>query len=80
MSIGILPSVQNRAVKQGLSVCSRTTRLTNNQIKSRKKSYHSHKERESENQSGVAIVKTVPQLGCLAKTDAKRTNSKGTIH
>ena len=37
VTIGILPNVnsvkQNRAVKQGISVCSRTTRLTNNQTK-----------------------------------------------
>ena len=41
MSIGILPNVnsikQHRAVKQGISVYSRTTRLTNNQKKKRKK-------------------------------------------
>ena len=64
VSIGILPSVnsikQNRAVKQEIRVYSRTTRLTNNQRENHQKSHHSHKGRENEDKSVVAIVKTVP--------------------
>ena len=61
-----------------------------------KKSYHSHKRRESDDQNAVAIVNIVSQMGCASQDsevldsqrgkqgtpDAKRpgTDSKGTIH
>ena len=55
-----------------------------------KKGDYSHKRRESDNKNAVAIVKIVPQLGCVSqdseafagKTDAKSlgTDSKSTIH
>ena len=47
--------------KAGTSVCSRTT------SKKPKKSYHSHKGRESEDKSAVAVVTTVPQLGHMVR-------------
>ena len=62
---------QNRAVQQGFSVfyktesgcksrgqrvCSRTTRLENNEVKSR-----------SDDKGVVAMVNTVPQVGCVSQ-------------
>ena len=100
MSIGILPNVSsvklNQDVKPGMSVYSRTTRLTSNQIKSQKKC-HSHKGRESDDKNAVAIVSIAPQLGCVSQdsetsgsrkenspgeTDAEslRINSTSTVH
>ena len=80
---------------QKKSVCSRTTRLKNKQIKSRKKSFLTLKMERATTR--VAIVKTVPQLGCVSqdaepsglpketapgKPDAKSfgINSTSTIH
>ena len=71
MSIGILPNVnsflkQNRDAKQGTSVCSRTTRLKNKRVRSQKKSFNSQNGK-SDDKAAVAIVKTVPQLGCVSQ-------------
>ena len=64
MSVGILPNVNslklNRDAKQETSVCSRTTRLKNNQVKSRQRAF---KKGKSGDKSAVAVVKTVPQGG-----------------
>ena len=65
----------------------------NNQTKNQRKSDHSHKRRESDDNNAVAFVEIVPQLGCVSqdselldsqrgKPDAKSlgTDSKNTIH
>ena len=69
--MGILPSVNStkhkRAAKPGTSVCSHIIRVMNNQTKSHRKSYHSPKRRESDDKNTVAIVKIVPQLGCVSQ-------------
>ena len=39
----------------------------NNRTKKTKKSDHSHKRRESDDKNAVAVVKTVPQLGCVSQ-------------
>ena len=72
MNIGIRPNVnstkQNRDVKQGISVCSRIVRVTNNQITSRKRSTILKKERErATTKNAVPIVKIVPRLGCVSQ-------------
>ena len=71
MDVGIHPSVnftkQKRAVKPGISVCSRTMRLMSNQTKSQRKAANSHR-RESDDKNAVAIVKIVPQFGWSRKT------------
>ena len=54
----------NRDVKQEISICSRIIRLTNNQLKSRKR-YNSQKRTESDDKNAVAIVIIVPQSGCV---------------
>ena len=70
MSIGILPKVFSmkaiRDVKQGISVCSRIIRLTNNRTKSRQRATIHQKRRESDDKNVVAFVKIVPQLGCVS--------------
>ena len=92
VSVCILPNVNslelNRDAKQGTGVCSRTTRLKNNQVKSRKRAFKT----ENDDKGAVASVRIVPQLGCLSqdseslesvrKPDAKSfgTNSTSTIH
>ena len=42
-----------------------------------KQSYHSHKGRESEEKSAVAIVKTVPQLGCVSQYSESLESQRG---
>ena len=53
--------------------------VVDNQTKKPKKGYYSHKRRESDDKNAVAIVKIVPQLGCVSQDwDAwvlKETNS-----
>ena len=70
MSIGILPNVNsitlNRDAKQGTKFCSRTARVKNNQVKSRKRGLTLNTEK-SDDKGAVAIVKTVPQLGCVSQ-------------
>ena len=65
----IVPSVnsvkKNRDAKQGTSVCSRTTRLKNNHIKSRKRSFDK------------AVVKVVPQLNPESIGLSERRRSLG---
>ena len=85
VNIGILPSVnfskQKRAAKLGISICSRIIELMNNQTKSQRKGYYSHKRRASDDKNAVAIVKIVPQLGCVSKNSVrwflKEANSPG---
>ena len=50
--------------KQGTSVCSRIKRLTSNRAKNRKRAFENEK---SDDKGAVAIVKTVPQLGCASQ-------------
>ena len=57
---------QKRAAKPGISVCSRVIRLMNNQTKSRRMVIVPTKE-ESDDKNAVAIVKIVPQLGCVSQ-------------
>ena len=70
MNIGILLNLnftkQKRAVKLRISVCSRIIRLMNNQTKSQRKGTLHRKRRESDD-NAVAIVKIVPQLGCVSQ-------------
>ena len=58
---------QKQVAKPGTSVGSRIKRLTNNQAKSQRKGYYSHKWREGDDKNAVAIVKIVPQLGCVSQ-------------
>ena len=71
MSIGILPNVNsiktNRDVRQGISVCSRIMRLSNNQTKRQKRATIHQKGRESDDKNAVAIVKIVSQMGCVSQ-------------
>ena len=49
---------------RGLGVCSRTTRLKNNQVRSRKRAIKTEK---GDDWGAAAVVKTVPQLGCVSQ-------------
>ena len=64
-SIGILPNVNslklNRNAKQVTSVCSRTTRLKNNQVKSRKRAC------TTEGCCQLSAPPFVPPLGCVSQ-------------
>ena len=69
-----------RVVTLETSVCSRITRLMNNQINSRQEKTVLKKRRESDDKNAVAIVKTVSQLGCISQDSgcvgfSKRQNS-----
>ena len=44
-------------------VCSRTRRLKNNQVKSRR----AFKTEKNDDKGAVAVVKTVPQWGCVSQ-------------
>ena len=79
VSIGILPNVnsfrKNRDAKQGTSVCSRTTRLKNNQVKKQKKTYPQNG--KSDDKGSVAVVKNCITVWlCLARLRAIRTSEK----
>ena len=63
--------------KAGDKCLFRTTRLTSNQIKSTKKSEHSHKRRESDDKNAVAIVKIVPKLGCVSQDSDALVSQRG---
>ena len=80
VSVGILSNVNslklNRDAKPGMSVCSRITRLMKNQIKSPKRP-PSQKERESDDKKAVAIVKTVPHLGCVSQDSESFDSQRG---
>ena len=90
MNIGIRPSVnftkQKRDAKPGISVCSRIIRLMNNQSKSQRKATIPPKRRENDDKNTAAIVKVVPQLGCVSQdsdapsgynpTHAKKTSQE----
>ena len=77
VNIGILPSVNftkpKRVAKPEISVCSRIKRLVNNQ----KKGYCSHKRRESDDRNAVAVVKFVPQLGCVSQDSDALVSQRG---
>ena len=86
VSFGILPNVNliklNRDAKQETSVCSRTTRLKNNQVKKAKKSFFNPQNGKSEDKCAAAIVKTGPQLACVSQdseslVSQKRKQSRG---
>ena len=68
MSVGILPNVntteQNRDVKQETSVCFRTDKVDEQPNEEAEKELP---KRKGEDNGAVAIVKTVPQLGCLSQ-------------
>ena len=70
VNIGIRPSANSlkmkRVVSQETRVCFRITRLMNNYIKSRKKSYFP-KRRESDDKNALAISKSVSQLVCVSQ-------------
>ena len=70
VDVGIHPSVnftkQKWSANPEISVCSRIIRLMSNQTKSQRKAANSHR-RESDDKSAVAIVKIVPQLGCVSQ-------------
>ena len=80
MSIGILPNVisvkTNRDVRQGISACSRIIRLTNNQTKSQRNATIPAK-RENEDKNAVAVVKIVPQLGCVSQDSEALVPQRG---
>ena len=83
MNIGVLPNVkktkQKQDVKPGMSVCSRIMRLMNNQTKSQRKA-NSQQRRESDDKNAVAIVKNVPQLGCVSQDSAALVSQRGKQH
>ena len=45
--------------------------------KKRKKGYYSHKRRESDDKNAVAIVKIVPQLGCVSQDSEALVSQRG---
>ena len=55
----------NRDAKQRTSVCSRITSLKNNQVKSRKRAFNTQNGK-GDDKGAVAVVKAVPQLGCVS--------------
>ena len=57
-----------RVVRLETSVCSRITRLTNNQTRSQRKATIPHKWRENDDNNAVATVKIVPHLVASRKT------------
>ena len=80
VNIGIRPSANSIKVKGVVrletSVCFCITRLMNNQIKSKRKSYFP-KRRESDDKCVVAIVKSVSQLVCVSQgSDALVSQSR----
>ena len=81
MNVGILPSVnfteQKRAVKPEISVCSRIVRLMNKQTKSQRKAITPTKRRENDDNNAVAIVKIVPQLGCVSQDSDALVSQRG---
>ena len=76
MNIGTSPECQffqhETGVSQETSVCFRITRLMNNQ----KKKSNIPKRREGDDTNAVAIVKSVPQLGCVSQ-DSDALASQG---
>ena len=68
---------QKGGAKPEISVCSRIIRLMNNQTKKRKKGYYSHKRRECDDKNAVAIVKIVPQLGCVSQDSKALVSQRG---
>ena len=81
VKIGILPSVnstkQKRDAKPGICVCSCTTRLMNNQTKSQRKATIPQNRRESDDKNAVAIVKIVPQFGCVSQDADALVSQRG---
>ena len=75
----ILPSVNFHKTEPGISVCSRIISLMNNQVKSSKKCYHSQKGRESDDKNAEAIVKNVPQLGCVSQDSDALVSQSGKL-
>ena len=67
---------QKRGVKLETNVCSRIIRLMNNQ-KRRKKGYCSAKRRKSDDKNAVAIVISVPQLGCVSQDSESLDSQRG---
>ena len=80
--IGILPNLNsiklNRDAKQGTSVCSRTTRLKNNQVKSRKRAFKT--ETVQWRQGCWSDCENCTTIGlCLARLRAIRTSEKSDV-
>ena len=76
-SIGTVPNVNsiklNRDAKQGISVCSRIIRLTNNQTKSRKKSFQNGKSDDK----GAGYCGNCTSIGfCFCKTQSHQNFRK----
>ena len=67
----------NRDVRQGMRVCSRITRLTNNRTKSRKRATILSPKTESDDKNAVAFVKNVPQLGCVSQDSDALISQRG---
>ena len=83
MSIGILPSVnftkQKRVAKPGTSVCSCIIKLISNQTKSQRKASIPTKE-EQVTTNAVAVVRSVPQLGCVSQDSESLDCQTGRQH
>ena len=81
MNIDILPSVnftkQKRVAKPVTSVFSRIIRFMNNQTKKPEKGFCSQKRRESNDKNAVAIVKIVPQMGCVSQDSKPFVSQRG---
>ena len=71
VSIGILSSVnftkQKRCAKPVIGVCSRTTRLTNNRTKSRKKRPFTNKKRKQRQECSGYFENCISDVLCLAR-------------
>ena len=79
MNIGILPNVNStklNRVKPVISVCSRIIILMNNQTESQRNATIPTKE-ESDDKNAVAIVKIVPQLGCVSQDSVALVSQRG---
>ena len=81
VNIGILPTVnstkQKQDAKPGISVCTRIMRLMNNQTKSQRKSTIPTKEKKATTRMLWAVVKNVPQLGCVSQDSEALVSQRG---
>ena len=82
VNVGIRQSAnstkQKRAAKPGISVCSRIINEVEEQPNKKKnKGYYSHNRRENDDKNAVAIVKIVPQFGCVSQDSEALVSQRG---
>ena len=81
MSVGILPNVNSVKSEQGCRAWDKCLfphhKVDEQPNRKPKKSYHSHKGRESEDKSAAAVVKTVPECGCVSQDSESLESERG---